>query len=51
MIVGAVAFSRVELGVHWATDVIASIVFVAAWLLLLVALFGGTAKADGKLGG
>lgn len=51
VIVGAVAFSRVELGVHWATDVIVSIVFVAAWLLLLVALFGGAAKADGKLGG
>ena len=35
----AVAFSRIELGVHWTTDVIASIIFVGAWLLVLFALF------------
>ena len=38
--VAAVAFSRVELGVLWITDVIASIVFVGAWLVVLFALFG-----------
>ena len=32
--VAAVAFSRVELGVHWSTDVFASVVFVAAWLVV-----------------
>jgi membrane-associated phospholipid phosphatase len=35
----AVAFSRIELGVHWTTDVIASMIFVAAWLVVLLALF------------
>ena len=35
-----VAFSRLELGVHWASDVLASIVFVGVWLLVAGALFG-----------
>ena len=37
--VAAVAYSRVELGVHWTTDVIASMIFVGAWLVVLLALF------------
>lgn len=37
--VAAVAYSRIELGVHWTTDVIASMVFVTAWLVVLFALF------------
>jgi undecaprenyl-diphosphatase len=36
---GAVGFSRIELGVHWTTDVMASYVFVTIWLLVIVRLF------------
>ena len=37
----AVGFSRIELGVHWTTDVVASFVFVSIWLLVIVRLFAG----------
>jgi undecaprenyl-diphosphatase len=37
--VALVAFSRIELGVHWATDVGASVVFVSGWLAVLAVLF------------
>jgi undecaprenyl-diphosphatase len=41
----AVAFSRVELGVHWTTDVLASLVFATAWLVVLGMLFGAVAAS------
>jgi membrane-associated phospholipid phosphatase len=48
----AVAFSRVEMGVHWTTDVLASLVFVTAWLVALEMLFGiarSASRSDERL--
>lgn len=41
LIAGAVAASRVLLGVHWLTDVIAGVVVGWTWFLLVTLLFGG----------
>jgi undecaprenyl-diphosphatase len=42
-----VGFSRIELGVHWSTDVIASLVFVSLWLSATVTVFRGElARSD-----
>jgi membrane-associated phospholipid phosphatase len=42
--VAATAFSRVELGVHWTTDVTASVIFVAAWLAAITLSLGATLR-------
>jgi undecaprenyl-diphosphatase len=38
--IAATGFSRVELGVHWTTDVIASVVFVTSWLTAIALSLG-----------
>jgi membrane-associated phospholipid phosphatase len=45
--VGVVAFSRVELGVHWTTDVVASVVWTVAWLLLCILVLSRGSPRDG----
>ena len=44
--VGTVAFSRVELAVHWTTDVLASAIFVGAWLMVLFVLFASEIRPE-----
>jgi undecaprenyl-diphosphatase len=46
IVVVAVAFSRVELGIHWTTDVLASVVFATTWLLVAALLFLPTMACD-----
>jgi undecaprenyl-diphosphatase len=43
--IALVAFSRIELGVHWMTDVVASLIWTTAWLLVVVAVLRRRAPA------
>jgi len=47
--IAATAFSRVELGVHWTTDVIASVVFTAIWLTAIAVLLGGRLRPAARI--
>ena len=42
--VAATGFSRVELGVHWTTDVMASVIFVACWVAAITLSLGTTLR-------
>ena len=42
--VAATGYSRVELGVHWTTDVMASVIFVACWVAVITLSLGATLR-------
>jgi undecaprenyl-diphosphatase len=46
MAVALVGFSRIELGVHWTTDVLASVVWTVVWIVAVWGFWRGHSQAE-----
>jgi membrane-associated phospholipid phosphatase len=49
LVIGLVGFSRIELAVHWTSDVVASLIWTVGWVLTVVVVAGRT-KTDNPAG-
>jgi undecaprenyl-diphosphatase len=51
LMIALVGFSRIELGVHWTTDVVASLIWTTSWLLIGVKVLHRTEPAGSQAKG